>query len=937
MTPETTLRKRAEEQLRGRKLKGIHSPTESNLLKLVHELEVHQVELEMMNEELLIAQEQSLKNADDKYAELYDQAPTGCFTLSKEGEIMELNLCGALMLGRERFHLIKSRFGFFISEDTKPVFNHFLDEIFSYKSPQICEVTLTDFDHSVKYVQLTGIESYVEGQCLITMADISIQKKVQTRLKESEVFLRTAQMVAGLGTFSFDLANSIWQSSEVLDLIFGIDIYFDKSFKGWKSIVHPDWHQKTRDCFHQRVAEQESIFEIEFKIIRRSDQAERWIHAIGQIEFDGQKRPVSLLGTIGDITARKLIEEKLTESEKFYNNLISNLHIGVLVQGPLSEIKLSNSRAFELLGLTEDQLLGKTSFDSDWNVIHVDGTPFPGSTHPVPKCIETRQPVRNEVMGVYRPVTRDMVWLLVNADPNLNSDGSVKEVICTFIDITEQNNIKAELLQSEQRYRTVVESSSNSIVVHREGKIIFANPAAVKMFGATAGSELLGMPIFERIHPDYHQPIQSRIQQAFGKESDGSLMEVKYFRLDGSLIYAEVKGGPIVFDGKPAIQASISDITGRKEAEEKLSQLSARLVLATRAGRIGVWEYNILTKTKIWDDQMFVLYGTDKQNFNGNFESWVSLIHPGDRLRIVNENQMAISGIKNFDTEFRIVWADGTVRNIRALGIVQRDLSGNPLRMIGTNWDITDRKVAEAKIIQKSEELHRVNAEKDKFFSIIAHDLRSPFNGFLGLTQILSEELHEMTPDEISQAALMLKNSASNLFNLLGNLLDWSRLQRDLTPFVPASVLFIDKFMECALLEEVSMAKKQITLIHEIPPALKVVADEDMLGGILRNLLSNCVKFTPPGGIITFSARSLPGNEVEISIKDTGIGMKKEMVDNLFRLDVNTGRKGTEGEPSTGLGLIICNDYIEKHGSKLIVESAVGKGSIFKFSLPAVN
>ena len=133
------------------------------------------------------------------------------------------------------------------------------------------------------------------------------------------------------------------------------------------------------------------------------------------------------------------------------------------------------------------------------------------------------------------------------------------------------------------------------------------------------------------------------------------------------------------------------------------------------------------------------------------------------------------------------------------------------------------------------------------------------------------------------------------------------------------------------------MAKKQITLIHEIPPALKVVADEDMLGGILRNLLSNCVKFTPPGGIITFSARSLPGNEVEISIKDTGIGMKKEMVDNLFRLDVNTGRKGTEGEPSTGLGLIICNDYIEKHGSKLIVESAVGKGSIFKFSLPAVN
>ena len=182
-----------------------------------------------------------------------------------------------------------------------------------------------------------------------------------------------------------------------------------------------------------------------------------------------------------------------------------------------------------------------------------------------------------------------------------------------------------------------------------------------------------------------------------------------------------------------------------------------------------------------------------------------------------------------------------------------------------------------------------------------------------------------------------MRNSATNLFNLLGNLLEWSRMQRGLTQFAPTIVLLPEKFEECSLLLKDLRIKKQITLMSEIPPGLKVVADGDMLGGILRNLLTNGLKFTPKGGNITVSARSVSSNEIEISVEDTGIGMKKEMIENLFRLDINTSRKGTEGEPSTGLGLIICNDFIKKHGGKLIVESEEGKGSIFRFTLPAGN
>ena len=241
LTAAEILRIKAEEVLNTRLPKGVVPLSEAELLKMVHELEVHQIELEMQNNELLIAHEKASKRADDKYAELYDLAPTGYFTLSREGEILELNLCGARMLGKERLHLHKSRFGFFVSGDTRPVFNNFLDELFAAKTPTICEVTLTGSDSTPKYVQLTGIESHLGGQCQITMADITGQKEAQARLKESTVYLRTAQMIAGLGTFSVDVVKESLESSEVLNLILGIEPDFDKSWEGWISFVHPEW------------------------------------------------------------------------------------------------------------------------------------------------------------------------------------------------------------------------------------------------------------------------------------------------------------------------------------------------------------------------------------------------------------------------------------------------------------------------------------------------------------------------------------------------------------------------------------------------------------------------------------------------------------------------------------------------------------------------
>ena len=249
--------------------------------------------------------------------------------------------------------------------------------------------------------------------------------------------------------------------------------------------------------------------------------------------------------------------------------------------------------------------------------------------------------------------------------------------------------------------------------------------------------------------------------------------------------------------------------------------------------------------------------------------------------------------------------------------------------------DITARRQAEAEINHKNAELLKLNAEKDKFFSIIAHDLRGPFNAFLGFTKMMAEELDTLSSDQLQKIALSMRKSATNLFSLLENLLEWSRIRRGVTSFEPA-VSTLLALIEESLIPVGELAdKKGIEIVFDINDDCNVFADRYMLSTIMRNLVTNAIKFTPGGGKISIVTKPMTGHLVEISVRDNGMGMNEKMVENLFRLDEQTNRKGTEGEPTTGLGLLICKEFVEKHGGNLWAQSEEGKGSTFYFSLPS--
>jgi len=236
---------------------------------------------------------------------------------------------------------------------------------------------------------------------------------------------------------------------------------------------------------------------------------------------------------------------------------------------------------------------------------------------------------------------------------------------------------------------------------------------------------------------------------------------------------------------------------------------------------------------------------------------------------------------------------------------------------------------------QSKLELIKLNQEKDRFFSIIAHDLISPFTSFISLSEILRDNTNTLEGKEIKKYSGWIFTSAKNIYNLVDNLLQWSRSQSGKLSHSPKQLILNQIIEEAITIIKPSADDKNIKIISPISRKLKVYADSDILSTILRNLLSNAVKFTPNNGIITISAIDT-GKMAEVTVSDTGIGIKQEDLGKLFQLDRNFSTKGTSGEEGNGLGLILCKEFVQSIGGSIHVESTVKLGSTFKFTIPKI-
>ena len=244
-------------------------------------------------------------------------------------------------------------------------------------------------------------------------------------------------------------------------------------------------------------------------------------------------------------------------------------------------------------------------------------------------------------------------------------------------------------------------------------------------------------------------------------------------------------------------------------------------------------------------------------------------------------------------------------------------------------------KAKNAELDEKNSQLNLLNADKDKFFSIIAHDLRNPIGALRELPQLIAENLDNYSKDELRRLITMQRDAARNLFELLENLLTWSRMQRGLIEFNPEPIQVSALVQRSIALLTPSAAQKAITLTQAVNPSLLGMADHKMIDAVVRNLISNAIKFTNSGGTIEVSGND-DGAFMTIAVKDNGVGIGEQFLPKLFRIDEQYRRTGTANERGTGLGLILCKEFVERNGGEIRVESKIGNGSTFSFTLPKI-
>lgn len=311
-------------------------------------------------------------------------------------------------------------------------------------------------------------------------------------------------------------------------------------------------------------------------------------------------------------------------------------------------------------------------------------------------------------------------------------------------------------------------------------------------------------------------------------------------------------------------------------------------------------------------------------------------------LTAKTDTESAVKGFKLGGVDYITKPFNGTellarIQTHLNLKFSQEKLSRINKELAEKNKQIEEQKAeleaANQKLSQSEANLRELNATKDKFFSIVAHDLKNPFNTLIGFSDVLVKNFDMLKKEQVKNINHSLYNASKRGYSLLENLLDWSRAQTGRIEWKPEKISIEDLIDENIDLLGTSAGKKNIELIKNINTKKDAYADPNMVKTVIRNLISNAIKFTDNGGEVTISLKESNGM-AEVEVKDTGVGIEDEDMKKLFRIDVNHSTIGTAKEKGTGLGLILCKEFVEKNGGKIWVKSRLGEGSRFGFSLP---
>ncbi len=744
--------------------------------------------------------------------------------------------------------------------------------------------------------------------------------KKKQGLSESEKCLEQFQRVARLGYYTLDVNSGEWTSSEMMDELLGIEKGYKRDRDGWINIIHPDYRQEASSYLVDNVLNGGKDFDREFKIIRKRDNAELWVHVLGELEKNEDGKPVKLFGTVQDITTHKRVEEELRNSRERFRLLHEHAPIGIILANRLGQILEVNPASLEILGSPS------ADRTKEINILTFPRLVDAGISAAFQRCVETARPNISE----YTYVTKweKPIHVELHFVPILDSAEQVALVHLILEDVTEHKKAEEALRLSEEKYRAMFENVQDVIyMTDLEGRLTDVSPSIERHSGYTR-DEVIGKPatIF------YEDPSE-RLGFFRAIQEKGEVIDyITRFRTKSGRIIHVLLNAHLTYDsdGKPCgVEGIIHDITERKRTETALRESEEKF----RALVEG-----LTAAISINDGKRFFYANPAAEKMLGYTADEISqlaasdVIHPDYRELVMMRSVQRLRGksfLKHYECQLitkdgKAIWVDFSATLIKYNGVPA---------LITSAYDISDRKKLEEQLLQaqKMEGIGRLAGG-------VAHDYNNMLGVIIGYSDLVLDKMKE--DDPLYQYTKLISSAAKRGADITRQLLAFARRE-----IVSPRVLSPNTIIE-------SLRKIMVRLIGEnvefvFLPAQDVwniKIDPTQLDQILVNLATNARDAIDDVGTITLETSNVsideayaqnridfsPGEYVVISFTDTGKGMSKETMNNIFEPFFTTKPKG-EG---TGLGLSTVYGIVKQNGGSINVYSEIGSGTTFKIFLP---
>ncbi|MEY2633019.1 MAG: hypothetical protein RIR00_1673, partial [Pseudomonadota bacterium] len=635
---------------------------------------------------------------------------------------------------------------------------------------------------------------------------------------------------------------------------------------------------------------------------------------------------------VGELVRQRESGRRELDAQKF----ALDQHAIVSITDTAGLIIYANDRFCEISGYARDELLGKNH-----RLIN-SGFHAPEFWREMWETISSGRVWNGEICN--RSKTGQLYWVAATFVPFLDADGLPYQYIAIRTDITASKQLENELSRQLHFVEELIEGLPLPIYLKdTTGRYLRMNKGLEELLGIRR-EDWLGKTIYDLFSEDIADFHSIRDRELYAGTATQSY-EAVVRRQDGEKRVAIYRKASLTRpDGSVwGLIGTITDITERKAAEKALRRAGRRLELATKVAGIGVWEWDVRSDHLEWDDFMCSLYQAEPGSFQATYADWRRRLHPEDVDAAAAALQKAVATADDaapFDTEFRILWPDGQVRLIRAAATVLRDDLGQPERVIGINFDITEQRQAEETLLRAKEAAESANRAKSEFLANMSHEIRTPMNGIIGMTELA---LDTPLDEEQREYLQIVKSSADSLLTIINDILDFSKIEAGKLLVEHISFDLPKLVAETLKTMALRAHQKGLELVCDIASDLpaRFIGDPGRVRQVLVNLVGNAIKFTEHGEIIVRAERSrTPGQEdattvqgLQFSVSDTGIGIPKAKQDLIFEAFSQEDSSTTRRYGGTGLGLTISSRLVGLMGGRMWVDSTPGIGSTFSFSL----